>query len=559
MAEPVRPSRVLSQEQFIARQQAHAKIDEEFGGRQGRKRSTPAWMRADFEVDSATSGQDDFSEREQSFCPSASEQEPESDAPNDDSQSTSLSALVETLLKVAAQDSAGCDTTIRALAALVLEMHPPLEDVLKAVTVLESRLLAIESPAIAVQCEWVALLLAQCDAAEQLDERGAELQINAARRFMVIGPDNGRLACALVCALLPQWAARLDVTAPKWPRQLQSVCHGLRIAQRNAWRDRGGGVAAIAALNAQAAVVLHWAANCAAGEGGEASASEEEAPLPEFVLAVVHGLLEQLDELAAPPLEAEDAAERAERDAIGLAAATGLGDLMRGMGEGAAPHALLSPDIAQLLPAAAECARAAADGGSAGAASAASGAVACLLGLAGDNSAASAWRVLLGSAPAEAAELVEALLPLVRASSARGPTPPPLQLRAAAAALLSAFVDHVSEMGAADEPGEGGGGGLLLRQQGPGHMLLAAVLGDEQQLPTAADGSGGGGGASSSRDPAHDAARTVPFERALATYRTRHGLDADAMAVRSPTKAAPVADASPIPMDADLGVDEGSA
>ena len=91
---------------------------------------------------------------------------------------------------------------------------------------------------------------------------------------------------------------------------------------------------------------------------------------------------------------------------------------MRAFADGAAAYALDSPEVAQLLPAAAACVRCAAQGGPS-AASAASGAVACLLGLCGDTLGAThtAWHALLDSAPAESAEL--ARLP------PRHPCPPP--------------------------------------------------------------------------------------------------------------------------------------
>ena len=437
-----RPPRTLSNEQAIARQQQHAQIDQQFAsGHTPRQRKKPAWM-LEQELEESQSEQEQYgatsmSERDQTQSERGSEMEEEawSDAPGarrSKAPATPLIEVLETLLHVAERGPgdcgpADCDTTMRALAALLLRLEPPLEEVLSAVTTVEARLVGQGSTRLATQCTWLSLLVEGCNPQGRLDQRGAEMQINAARTFLDIRPDNGPLACALVCTLLPQWAARLETGDREWLERLQGICRDLDEVQREAWRTQGRGVAAVAAVNAMASMLLVWAevgaqpearagagAGAGAGMGVKTEEGEGEGEVPGFVVRVLRALLRQLDELAVEiepgqpgeEEEAESEEERTERDAIGLAAAAALGQLVRAFAAGAAAYALDSPEVAQLLPAAAACVRCAAQGGPS-AASAASGAVACLLGLCGDTLGAmhTAWHALLDSAPAESAEL----------------------------------------------------------------------------------------------------------------------------------------------------------
>ena len=76
--------------------------------------------------------------------------------------------------------------------------------------------------------------------------------------------------------------------------------------------------------------------------------------------------------------------------------------------------------------------------------------------------------------PLGRASQLDALLPLVSAASTSVPHPAPLQLRAAAAVLLSAFLVHVrGSEGEAGREGEAGQDGEA------GRELLAAVLSDD--------------------------------------------------------------------------------
>ena len=438
-----RPVRMLSNEQAIARQQQHAEIDQKFAsGHTPRARKKPAWMLQQ-EIEESQSEQEQYgaasmSERDNTQSERDSEMEDGeawSDAPGARGRSkapaTPLIEVLETLLHLAAKGPADCgpadcDTTMRALAAILLRLEPPLEEVLSAVTTVEARLVGQGSTRLATQCTWLSLLVEGCNPQGRLDQHGAEMQINAARTFLDIRPDNGPLACALVCTLLPQWAARLETGDGEWLQRLQNICRDLDEVQREAWRTQGRGVAAVAAVNAMASMLLMWAevgaqpeAGAAAGAGvgvKEEEGEGEEGEVPGFVVRVLRALLRQLDELAIEiepghslgeeEEEEESEEERTERDAIGLAAAAALGQLVRAFADGAAAYALGSPEVAQLLPAAAACVRCAAQGGPS-AASAASGAVACLLGLCGDTLGAThtAWHALLDSAPAESAEL----------------------------------------------------------------------------------------------------------------------------------------------------------
>ena len=106
-------------------------------------------MQGDFEVPSGDSEQEQcgatsMSEREQTQSERDSEMEEEawSDAAPGavKAEATPLIEVLETLLHVAEKGHADCDTTMRALAALLLRLNPPLEEVLSAVTTVEARL-----------------------------------------------------------------------------------------------------------------------------------------------------------------------------------------------------------------------------------------------------------------------------------------------------------------------------------------------------------------------------------------------------------------------------------
>ena len=314
-----RPPRQLSNEQALARQQQHAEIDQKFASATGaRARKKPAWM-LEQELEGSQSEQERYgvtsaSERDQTQSERDSEMEEEegwSDAPGARRakapgcwvRNAGGVEVLETLVHVAESGTAGCgpadcDTTMRALAALLLRLEPPLEEVLSAVSAVEAQLVGQGSTRLATQCTWLSLLVEGCNPKGRLDQRGAEMQINAARAFLDVRPGNGPLACALVCTLLPQWAARLDSGGPDWLQRLQGICRDLDAVQRASWRTRGRGVAAVAAVNAMAATLLMWAemgapaearpgAGAGAGARKKKEAAEAEGELPAFVVRVL--------------------------------------------------------------------------------------------------------------------------------------------------------------------------------------------------------------------------------------------------------------------------------
>ena len=144
-----RPPRQLSNEQALARQQQHAEIDQKFASATGaRARKKPAWM-LEQELEGSQSEQERYgatsaSERDQTQSERDSEMEEEgwSDAPGARRakapgcwvRNAGGVEVLETLLHVAESGTAGCgpadcDTTMRALAALLLRLEPPLEEV----------------------------------------------------------------------------------------------------------------------------------------------------------------------------------------------------------------------------------------------------------------------------------------------------------------------------------------------------------------------------------------------------------------------------------------------
>ena len=119
-------------------------------------------------------GATSMSEREQTQSERDSEMEEEawSDAAPGavKAEATPLIEVLETLLHVAEKGHADCDTTMRALAALLLRLNPPLEEVLSAVTTVEARLVGRGSTQLSTQCTWLSLLVEGCDPS-RLDER----------------------------------------------------------------------------------------------------------------------------------------------------------------------------------------------------------------------------------------------------------------------------------------------------------------------------------------------------------------------------------------------------
>jgi hypothetical protein len=108
-----------------------------------------------------------------------------------------------------------------------------------------------------------------------------------------------------------------------------------------------------------------------------------------------------------------------------------------------------------------------------------------------------------------------ALLPLVSAASTSAPHPAPIQLRAAAAVVLSAFLVHVrgseGEAGREDEAG---------REGEAGRELLAAVLSDD-----APGGQQGQQQEGQEGQPAKRDAQLFSLAAAIAQYRKQHGVE----------------------------------
>ena len=186
------PRRALSEEEVQARRQAHAEIDAQFADQAPRTRKKPSWMRADFEVLSeggvGTSGQED-SEWETGYAHGGpmdltqSEMETEAEDVPEPPAPPPLIEVLETLLHVAEQGRADCDTTMRALATLVLQINPPLEEILSAVTSVEARLVGGESPhTLATQGAWLSLLVEGCDPSRGV-RRQAEIEAEIRRSF----------------------------------------------------------------------------------------------------------------------------------------------------------------------------------------------------------------------------------------------------------------------------------------------------------------------------------------------------------------------------------------
>ena len=189
-----------------------------------------------------------------------------------------LSVLHET--EVGALSRGGA---IHELSALLRFLKPSLPETLAAVAQAEARLDVANVPVLE-QCEWVAALrcLPHLTAAD--GPHAAERCINEVRPFLAKG--SSPLACAVACSLLPQWAANLDASSAHWLQQLKIICQNLRTVQQQAptesaartgyvpgtHREYGHAYAAlkVASVNAQAAVLLHWAA---ASESSEASAA----------------------------------------------------------------------------------------------------------------------------------------------------------------------------------------------------------------------------------------------------------------------------------------------
>ena len=95
--------------------------------------------------------------------------------------------------------------------------------------------------------------------------------------------------------------------------------------------------------------------------------------------------------------------------------------------------------------------------------------------------------------------------------STRTPHPAPIQLRAAAAVLLSAFLAHVRDAKGEAAAREGEAGGEA------GRELLAAVLSDDAPGGQEAQGQQG--------QPAKRDAQLFALAAALAEYRKQHGVE----------------------------------
>ena len=202
---------------------------------------------------------------------------------------------------------------IHELSALLRFLKPSLPETLAAVAQAEARLNVANVPVLE-QCEWVAALrcLPHLTAAD--GPHAAERCINEVRPFLAKG--SSPLACAVACSLLPQWAANLDVSSAHWLQQLKIICQNLRTVQQQAptesaartgyvpgtHREYGHAYAAlkVASVNAQAAVVLHWAASSESSEASAAAEGEEgeDNQRPAFVETVVGGLVAQLAQVA---------------------------------------------------------------------------------------------------------------------------------------------------------------------------------------------------------------------------------------------------------------------
>ena len=323
---------------------------------------------------------------------------------------------------------------IHELSALLRFLKPSLPETLAAVAQAEARLDVANVPVLE-QCEWLATLRCLPHLTAPRGPHTAEQYINEVRPFLAKG--SSPLACAVACSLLPQWAANLDASSAHWLQQLKIICQNLRTVQQQAPTESaartgyvpgthpGYGYAyaalKVASVNAQAAVLLHWAASSewsessqsAAAAAAGAGAGEER---PAFVETVVNGLIAQLAQLSS---------EAAGRDhpAVGLAAAVGLGQLLQRLQGRKALQALQQlrplatplsdapqrrPSALRLMPLQDAVARAMVGVVTAGArraalddadeSGAAAATVACLLGLAGAPSLGSAcnplpWRL----------------------------------------------------------------------------------------------------------------------------------------------------------------------
>ena len=352
-----------------------------------------------------------------------------------------LATGLERLLHSVETSQLSTDGAVQELTALLRFLRPTLGETLAAVAKAERRLPLHDASALQ-QLAWLNALrdLPHLTSPDAGGAHAAERHVNAVRPSLSLSREHGPLAVGLACALLPQWAACLDTNGAHWLQQLRIIVQNLRTVQlqppREQVREASMQMLRVAALNAQAAVVLHWAA-CAALAG----------EVPAFAIAFVDGLVAQLSQLA------NESAHRADDDALGLAAAVAIGQLVQTLGS--RDEALQRALAAKLADVAAACARASAaldDAG--GAAGIADATTACLLGLAG-----AAWRALLRSREAdeECLALVDALVPL--ATPSRGGDRDddgasfdlPLELRATAAALLSQFLSQRSGCGGAKD------------------------------------------------------------------------------------------------------------
>ena len=344
-----------------------------------------------------------------------------------------LAAGVEALLHEAESSTVSTDSidsAVRELSALFDFFRPPLPAVLAAVGVVERRLPLYSAPVLK-QVEWLDML--RClphlteDASSSGAHHAAERHINDVRPFLSMRRDVGPLGCALACTLLPQWAACLDAKGAHWLQQCRIICTNLRTVQQQAPPAEEGREASVlalkvAALNAQAAIVLHWARSVGA-------VNHTDEAVPAFVAAVTEGLLSELSELAREPAPALAVAGLRRDGVLGLAAAVGLGQLVQQL---AGRSAVQGAVAAKMVGVVAECARASVALDGAEASAAADGTATCLLGLRGEP-----WLALLRSRSKESLALVDALVPLV-APAAQST----LEVRVVAALLLSQFLSQ---------------------------------------------------------------------------------------------------------------------